>query len=323
LRGEFKIVDKVNYLIRFSAMQSASAAIRRFNRFYTREIGVLDGNLLQSGFSLAEARIIYELAQAPETSATEIGEKLNLDRGYLSRMLRAFERKRLISRKTDAADKRRSHLSLTEKGRTTFAQLDKRSSQAATSMIADLPAGAVNALLSAMEIIQGILAKPAATQDYVLRRDRVGDLGHIASRQGLIYEQEFGWDKTYEALAAKILSEFVSRNDAVNERAWIAERRGTILGSVYLMKEDAETARLRLLYVEPQARGLGLGKELVSECTAFARAAGYKRIVLWTQSTLTAARKLYVGEGYQLIKQEPHHSFGKDLVGETWEKNLG
>ena len=300
-------------------MSDASAAIRRFNRFYTREIGVLDGSLLQSGFSLAEARIIYELAQAPETSATEIGEKLNLDRGYLSRMLRAFQRKRLIGRKTDATDRRRSHLSLTEKGRTKFRQLDRRSSEAAIGMISNLPPSAVNTLLSAMEAIQGVLAKDSTPPDYILRRDRVGDLGHIASRQGLIYEQEYGWDKTYEALAAKILSEFVGRNDTVNERAWIAESHGTILGSVYLMKEDAETARLRLLYVEPQARGLGLGKKLVSECTPFARAAGYKRIVLWTQSTLTTARKLYVGEGYQLIKQEPHHSFGKDLVGETWE----
>ena len=300
-------------------MPDASAAIRQFNRFYTREIGVLDGNLLQSGFSLAEARILYELAQTSEIAATEIGEKLNLDRGYLSRMLRAFQRKRLISRKTDKADKRRSHLSLTEKGRTIFAQLDRRSSQAAKGMIADLPPSAVNTLLAAMEIIQGVLAKDSAKPDYILRRDRVGDLGLVASRQGLVYEQEYGWDKTYEALAAKILSEFVGRNDAVNERAWIAERHGTIMGSVYLMKEDAEIARLRLLYVEPYARGLGLGKKLVSECTAFAREAGYKRIVLWTQSTLTAARKLYVGEGYELIKQEPHHSFGKDLVGETWE----
>ena len=300
-------------------MPDASDAIRRFNRFYTREIGVLDGNLLQSGFSLAEARILYELGQTPEIAATDIGEKLNLDRGYLSRMLRAFQRKRLISRKTDKADKRRSHLSLTEKGRTTFAQLDRRSSEAAEGMIADLPPGAVNAMLAAMETIQGVLAKTTAGPDYILRRDRVGDLGLVASRQGRIYEQEYGWDKTYEALAAKILSEFVGRNDDVSERAWIAERHGAILGSVYLMKEDAETARLRLLYVEPQARGLGLGKKLVSECTAFARAAGYKHIVLWTQSTLTAGRKLYVNEGYQLIKQEPHHSFGMDLVGETWQ----
>ena len=161
-----------------------------------------------------------------------------------------------------------------------------------------------------------------STPNYVLRRDRVGDLGHIASRQGLIYKQEHGWDKTYEALAAKILSEFTVRHDELNERAWIAESHGTILGSVYVMKEDAETARLRLLYVEPHARGLGLGKKLVSECTSFARAAGYKRIVLWTQSSLTAARKLYVNEGFQLMKQEPHHSFGKDLVGETWQLML-
>lgn len=300
-------------------MPDASAAIRRFNRFYTREIGVLDGNLLQSGFSLAEARIIYELAQAPQISATEIGEKLNLDRGYLSRMLRAFQRKRLISRKTNAVDRRRSHLSLTEKGRKTFRQLDRRSSEAAKGMIANLPPGAVNTLLAAMETIQGVLEKTTAAPDFILRRDRVGDLGHIASRQAVIYEQECGWDKTYEALAAKILSEFVGRNDTASERAWIAESRGAILGSVYLMKEDAETARLRLLYVEPQARGLGLGRTLVSECTEFAKGAGYKRIVLWTQSTLTAARKLYVGEGYQLIKQEPHRSFGKDLVGETWQ----
>ncbi len=158
-------------------MPDASEAIRRFNRFYTREIGVLDGNLLQSGFSLAEARIIYELAQQPEISATDIGEKLNLDRGYLSRMLQAFQRKRLISRKTDAADRRRSHLSLTEKGRATFRQLDRRSSEAAKGMIADLPPGAVNTLLAAMETIQGVLAK-AVTPDYILRRDRVGDLGH-------------------------------------------------------------------------------------------------------------------------------------------------
>ena len=303
-------------------MPDASAAIRRFNRFYTREIGVLEGSLLQSGFSLAEARILYELGQTPEIAATAIGEKLNLDRGYLSRILQAFQRKRLISRKTDAADRRRSHLSLTEKGRNAFRQLDRRSSRAAAGMIAGLPPGAVFALLGAMETIQEVLAKNVSAPNYVLRRDRVGDLGHIASRQGLIYEQEYGWDKTYEALAAKILSEFVGRNDAVNERAWIAESRGAILGSVYLMKEDAETARLRLLYVEPQARGLGLGKKLVSECTEFARGSGYKRIVLWTQSSLTAARKLYVNEGYELIKQEPHHSFGKDLVGETWQLML-
>jgi DNA-binding MarR family transcriptional regulator len=303
-------------------MPDASDAIRRFNRFYTREIGVLDGNLLQSGFSLAEARILYELAQAPQISATEICEKLNLDRGYLSRLLRAFQKKRLISRKTDPTDKRRTHLSLTEKGRTTFRQLDRRSSEAANGMIAGLPHGAVNSLLAAMETIQGVLETSAPAPDYILRRDRVGDMGFIASRQAIIYAQEYGWDKTYEALAAKILSEFVSRNDTVNERAWIAESHGTILGSVYLMKEDADTARLRLLYVEPLARGLGLGKKLVSECTEFARGSGYKRIVLWTQSTLTAARKLYVAEGYQLITQEPHHSFGKDLVGETWELKL-
>jgi DNA-binding MarR family transcriptional regulator/GNAT superfamily N-acetyltransferase len=303
-------------------MPNASHAIRQFNRFYTREIGVLDGNLLQSGFSLAEARILYELAQTPEIAATEIGEKLNLDRGYLSRMLRAFQRKRLISRQTDAADRRRSHLSLTDKGRTTFAQLDRRSSEAAAGMIANLSPGSVNALLGAMETIQGVLAKNTTKREYILRRDRVGDLGLVASRQGLIYQQEYGWDKSYEALVAKILSEFVGRNDTVNERAWIAESHGAILGSVYLMKEDTETARLRLLYVEPQARGTGLGKKLVSECTGFARAAGYKRIVLWTQSTLTAARKLYVNEGYALMKQEPHHSFGKDLVGETWQLTL-
>jgi DNA-binding MarR family transcriptional regulator/GNAT superfamily N-acetyltransferase len=303
-------------------MPDASAAIRRFNRFYTREIGVLDGDLLQSGFSLAEARILYELAQTPEIAATEIGEKLNLDRGYLSRILRSFQRKRLIFRKTDATDRRRANLSLTEKGRTTFGQLDKRSSQAAAGMIAGLPPGAVNVLLGAMESIQGILANNTEGPDYILRRDRVGDLGLIASRQGLIYEQEHGWDKSYEALVAKILTEFVGRNDAVNERAWIAEKHGTVLGSVYLMKEDADTARLRLLYVEPHARGLGLGKKLVSECTAFARQAGYKRVVLWTQSSLTAARKLYVKEGYELIKQEPHHSFGKDLVGETWQLDI-
>jgi DNA-binding MarR family transcriptional regulator len=303
-------------------MPDASAAIRHFNRFYTREIGVLDGDLLQSGFSLAEARILYELAQTPEIAATEIGEKLNLDRGYLSRILRFFQRKRLILRKTDATDRRRANLSLTEKGRTTFGQLDKRSSQAAAGMIAGLPPGAVNVLLGAMESIQGILANKTEGPDYILRRNRVGDLGLIASRQGLIYEQEHGWDKSYEALVAKILTEFVERNDAVNERAWIAEKHGTVLGSVYLMKEDADTARLRLLYVEPHARGSSLGKKLVSECTAFARQAGYKRVVLWTQSSLTAARKLYVKEGYELIKQEPHHSFGKDLVGETWQLDI-
>jgi DNA-binding MarR family transcriptional regulator/GNAT superfamily N-acetyltransferase len=300
-------------------MPDAAAAIRRFNRFYTREIGVLDGNLLQSGFSLAEARILYEPGQTAEISATDIGEKLNLDRGYLSRMLRAFQRRRLISRKTDAADRRRSHLSLTEKGRTTFRQLDRRSSKAATGMVAGLPPRAMHTLLAAMETIQDILAKGSTAPDYSLRRDRVGDLGHIASLQGLIYAQEYGWDKTYEALVAKILTEFVGRNDAVSERAWIAESRGAILGSVYLMKEDAETARLRLLYVEPQARGLGLGRKLVSECTEFAKGAGYKRIVLWTQSALTAARKLYVDEGYKLIKQERQQHFGKDLVSETWE----
>jgi DNA-binding MarR family transcriptional regulator/GNAT superfamily N-acetyltransferase len=303
-------------------MSEPTQAIRQFNRFYTREIGVLNGNLLQSGFSLAEARILYELAQASNLAASEIGERLGLDQGYLSRMLRAFQKQRLITRKVDASDRRRSPLALTEKGREAFGELNRRSSEAASRMIERLPPVKRASLLEAMKTIEGVLGKGDGTAGYSLRRDRVGDLGLIASRQGQIYADEYGWDKTYEALVAKILAEFVQRNDTTRERAWIAEQHGVVLGSVYVMKENDETARLRLLYVEPHARGLGLGKRLVAECTSFARAAGYKRMVLWTQSTLTAARKLYVSEGYKLVKEEPHHSFGKDLVGETWEMGL-
>jgi DNA-binding MarR family transcriptional regulator/GNAT superfamily N-acetyltransferase len=303
------------------------AQVRRFNRFYTRLVGALDEGHLRSSFSLAETRVLYEIAQSHGPGATDLGRRLGLDPGYLSRILRGFERRGLVERHRSADDARRNHLSLTDKGRATFDDLNTRASEVIAALLQPLPPGEQQKLLDSMCTIESLLDAPPvpSLQSLVtLRPHRAGDMGWIVHRQAILYAQEYGWDERYEALISRIVADFIERFDPKRERCWIAERRNEIVGSVFLIKhpERAGVAQLRLLYVEPSARGLGIGRRLVRECTEFARQAGYKAITLWTNSVLTSARKIYEAEGYRLVAEKPHHSFGHDLVGQTWELEL-
>lgn len=300
-------------------MSATIEAIRDFNRYYTRRIGVLEQNFLKSDLALPEGRVLFELAQEQGLTAVEIISRLDIDRGYLSRLLRNLEKRKLLTRKMDPSDGRKFLLQISAKGRDALEALNGRATEATAGMISSLSNVDQSQLIRSMTKIKSLLESHESSQQVVLRTHRVGDLGIVAARQGELYAAEFGWDMTYEALAAKILAEFVMRQDSERECSWIAECGGEVVGSVYLMREDDETARLRLLYVDPSMRGRGLGKRLVEECTACARRFGYKRIVLWTQSILTPARRIYADQGYTLIKSEGHFSFGKQLVGETWE----
>ncbi|HEV2674308.1 MAG TPA: helix-turn-helix domain-containing GNAT family N-acetyltransferase [Aliidongia sp.] len=296
-------------------------AIRRFNRFYTRQIGVLQEGLLDSPFSLAESRVLYELAHRTDATATELSRDLGLDAGYLSRMIRGFETQGFVEKRRSAEDGRQSHLALTASGRTAFAPLNERSSAEIGAMLAKLNGTAQSRLAAAMAEIEALLGQ-TADEAYSLRSHRPGDIGWVAHRHGALYHQEYGWDDSFEALVAEIGAQFIRNFDPTREHAWIAERRGQIVGSVFLVRQSDEVAKLRLLLVEPSARGLGLGRRLTEECIAFARERGYARITLWTNDVLTAARAIYDRAGFHLIASEPHHSFGKDLVGENWELEL-
>ncbi len=304
-----------------AGFDSRVEAVRRFNRFYTRQIGVLQEKLLRSPFSLAEARILYEVAHRDQPTATALSGELALDPGYLSRILRGLERRGLIDRRSSEADRRQSLLSLTEEGRQAFATLDERSHGEVGSILGRLSAADQGRLLAAMRTIEDLLggAPVADETSYLLRPPEPGDMGWVVHRQGALYAQEHGWDERFEALVAAIVASFIQSYDARRERCWIAERHGEIVGSVFLVKESSAVARLRLLYVEPKARGLGIGKRLVQECVRFARVAGYRSLRLWTQSMLAGARRLYEQAGFLLVEEEPHHSFGHDLVGQTWE----
>jgi DNA-binding MarR family transcriptional regulator/GNAT superfamily N-acetyltransferase len=308
----------------------AVTAVRRFNRFYTRLVGALDEGHLHSSFSLAETRVLYELAnRATATTPTAIAADLRLDAGYLSRILRGFERRGLLERDRSPTDARRTVLRLTPKGRTTFEDLDTRASTDVASVLAPLADAQQRQLLGAMRTIETLLGGSSARGEpaqapFVLRPHRPGDMGWVVHRQAVLYAQEYGWDETYEALIARIVADFIDHFDPKRERCWIAEREDEVVGSVFLIRhpERHGVAKLRLLYVELTARGFGIGRRLVSECTHFARRAGYKAITLWTNSVLTSARKIYEAEGYRLVHEEPHHSFGHDLVGQTWELEL-
>ncbi|WP_159591605.1 bifunctional helix-turn-helix transcriptional regulator/GNAT family N-acetyltransferase [Chelativorans xinjiangense] len=303
--------------------ESQIAAMRRFNRFYTRQIGVLEEGMYKSEFSLTEARVLFELAHRDRLTASVLGNDLGLDAGYLSRMLKKFERRGLLKRQPSAEDARQSHLELTEEGRRAFEPLDRAARDLVEALLAPLSAADRETLTAAMRTVERLLGAAAERQvPYALRPLRVGDIGWIIHRQGLLYHQEYGWDESYEALVAEILSAFVTNFDPRFEASWIAERDGGIVGSVFLVRASEETAKLRLLYVEPAARGLGLGRRLVDECIAFARARGYKRLTLWTNDILVSARRIYQAAGFRLEKEEPHHSFGKDLVGQTWVLDL-
>jgi DNA-binding MarR family transcriptional regulator/GNAT superfamily N-acetyltransferase len=300
------------------------ATMRRFNRFYTQKIGVLGEGLLSSPFTLTEARLLYELAHRDNPTATELGRDLGLDAGYLSRILAGFEKKRLLKRRPSETDGRRYHLCLTEKGRRAFAPLDEGSRAEIATLLQAMAAGDRERLAKAMETIESALGAPGTrpAPSYVLRDPRPGDLGWIIHRHGRLYAEEYGWDASFEALVAGIVAEFAKDFDPRRERCWVAEADGQVVGSIFLVQESDAVAKLRLLYVDATARGLGLGKRLVEECVAQAQAFGYKKITLWTNDILSAARRIYVAQGFKLAKEERHHSFGKDLVGQFWELDL-
>jgi DNA-binding MarR family transcriptional regulator/GNAT superfamily N-acetyltransferase len=299
--------------------------IRSFNRRYTRQLGLLDNGLLGSEFTLTEARVLYELANCEDSTATQIAGELGLDLGYMSRLIKKFGRRRYIKRNRSPVDARQSRLQLTERGRAAFDPLDRAARLQIAEMIAPMTPEQRSLLLSAMLSVQRLLevgAEESRGEPYAIRPLKVGDIGWITHRQGILYSQEFGWDATYEAMVADILAGFVKNFDSKMERGWVAERAGGIIGSVFLVRASADLAKLRLLYVEPTARGLGVGKRLVQECIDFARLNGYKTLTLWTNDVLASARRIYQAAGFQLTKEERHHSFGKDLVGQTWDLAL-
>jgi len=299
------------------------AAVRAFNRFYTRKLGVLDQQLLKSPYSLSEARVLYELAYRDELSAKEIGAELGLDAGYLSRIVQNFDESGLITRKPLPADRRQYQLALTAKGRQAFAKLERSTQDDIAAMLAAMPHGGGKKLVGAMAEIERLLGEPSATsKPAILRNHRPGDMGWMVQSHGALYASEYGFDSSFEALVAEIAAKFLTSFDASRERCWIAELNGVQVGSVFLVKHSDDIAKLRLLLVDPAGRGHRLGQRLVDECIAFARATGYRKITLWTQSILVAARSIYQNAGFKLVATEPHRSFGQSLVGETWEREL-
>jgi DNA-binding MarR family transcriptional regulator/GNAT superfamily N-acetyltransferase len=303
---------------------SAGEAVRRFSRFYTRRIGVLEESLLGSGLTLSEGRLVFELGRRGEWTASGIVSELGLDAGYVSRLLGGLEKRRLVARRPSQSDGRQSIVTLTARGRERYEFLDARSKDAVAALLAPLSPADRQRLVSAMAGIEALLGDgPAPRVPYVIRPHRPGDIGWVISRHGALYAEEYGWDETFEGFVAEIAGAFVKGYDARRERCWIAEREGDIVGSVFLVEgPDERTAKLRLLYVEPAARGLGIGARLVDECRRFAQSAGYRHIVLWTNSVLVGARRIYEAAGYRLLESKPHRSFGQDLVGETWQLDL-
>lgn len=299
-------------------------AVRNFNRFYTQRIGVLDP-YLGSDLSLTEVRVLYELAHRDQPTASELGRDLALDAGYLSRILRRFESKGWLARVPSVADARQSLLALTEAGHKVFAPLQQQSRDEATALLATLGAGDRQQLVNAMGTVQRLLARatePAPTRTIVLRDPKPGDMGWVVQQHGEIYASEYGWNSEFEALVANIVSKYLKDFQPDSEKCWIAELDGERVGAVFVVRKTASVARLRMLILNRQARGLGLGGRLVDECIQFARSKGYKKVQLWTNSCLDAARALYAKRGFRLLRSEPYHGFGHDLVGETWELRL-
>ncbi|HEY8369812.1 MAG TPA: GNAT family N-acetyltransferase [Thermodesulfobacteriota bacterium] len=298
-------------------------AVRRFNRFYTQTIGALHEGHLRSPFSLTQARVLYELAHRHEPTAAALAADLGLDAGYLSRILRGFERKGLIARRPSRTDGRQSLITLTARGREAFAPLDARAREEVGALLERLSEAEQGRVVEAMQTIERLLGpEPASRAPYVLRPHRPGDMGWVVQRHGEIYAQEYGWDETFEALVAEIVAKFVRNYDPKRERCWIAEKDGENVGSVFVVQQSKTVAKLRLLLVDPKARGLGLGTRLVDECIRFARQAGYRKLTLWTNDVLHAARRIYERAGFRLVHRERHRSFGHDLVGETWDLTL-
>lgn len=297
-------------------------AFRQFNRFWTRLIGTLNEGLLSTNYGLAEARVIYEVATRSAANASDIADALGMDPAYLSRMLGKFETAALLKRRVSKQDNRRADLILTRRGRVAFRTLDKLSQKQARGILDALSLSDRDQLIRSMKAIEEILAKDALQRPaFVLRPHRPGDMGWVVHREAAVYAEEYGWDETFEALAARIVADFITNFDPRRERCWIAEIDGQPAGHIFLVKDpdNPDTAKLRLLLVESNARGKGLGQVLVNECIRFARASGYRKITLWTQSILVAAHRIYERAGFHLVKEEPHHSFGRDLIGQTWE----
>jgi DNA-binding MarR family transcriptional regulator/GNAT superfamily N-acetyltransferase len=298
--------------------------LRRFNRFYTAQIGVVNEHLVDSEFSLSEMRVLYELAHRDQPTAGALAKELGLDPGYLSRMLRAFEKRGLLSRSESKSDARQNLLSLTEQGRKTFAPLEARWQKQMLHLLENISSPDRKRLVDAMQAIETILGeKRDATPSYLLRPHRPGDMGWVVQRHGEIYWQEYRYDERFEAFVAEIVAHFLLNLDRRREACWIAEKDGENVGSIFVVRKSTTVAKLRLLLVEPSARGLGIGKRLVEECVRFSRDAGYRKMVLWTQSELHAARHLYQQAGFRVVDKQRHDSFGrKGLIAETWELNL-
>jgi DNA-binding MarR family transcriptional regulator/GNAT superfamily N-acetyltransferase len=306
---------------RESGVPDRIAAVRRFNRFYTQHIGLLQEAWLDSPFSLTEARVLYEIGQRAGATASDIGGELGLDAGYLSRILRRFHKDGLIRKQASPADGRQTLLSITARGRKVFAPLETHTHHQIGAMLERLGPDEQDRLVSAMGTVETLLAaepKPA----YILREPRAGDFGWVVTRHAVLYAQEYGWTENFEGLCAQIVADFLNNFDLTSERAWIAERDGERVGSVLLAKETPEVARLRLLLVEPSARGLGIGQHLTDECISFARQCGYRRITLWTHRVLTAARHIYERAGFRLTSSETRKSWGQDVVSEHWDMTL-
>jgi DNA-binding MarR family transcriptional regulator/N-acetylglutamate synthase-like GNAT family acetyltransferase len=304
-------------------LEDRIAAVRQFNRFFTRQIGVLREGLLHSPYSLTEARVLFELAQRQDLTSSDVCRELGLDAGYLSRILARLEQQGLLEKVRSEADGRQRLLRLTPEGEHAFALLNQRSRDEVAEMLSDLSEEDQQRLLKAMDTIQGVLSKGFKYADpFVLRSPEPGDLGWVIHRHGVLYAEEYGWDEQFEALVAQIVADFITHYKPERERCWIAEMNGEIVGSVFVVQASETEAKLRLLLVEPKARGLGLGTRLVEECIRFARRRGYKKLVLWTNNVLGAARHIYEKTGFKLVAQEAHHSFGHDLIGETWELPL-
>jgi len=303
------------------------AAVRRFNRFYTRQIGVLRKNFLDSPYSLGEVRVLYEIGRRRLPTASDIGRTLGLDAGYLSRVLRNFEKRGLIERSTSPHDGRRSHLALSVRGKKAFAPLEARSQRDVGDMLGKLGPADQERLVAAMNSIATLLgampeAEPQSGNSYTLRAPVAGDFGWVVKRHAELYGQEYGWGEPFEALCAQIVADFGNKFDARRERCWIAEMNGENVGCIFVAKDSDEVARIRLLLVDPAARGLGLGGRLVDECIRFARRAGYRKMTLWTHSVLTAARHIYEKAGFRLMRSEPHDSWGKPVISEHWDLEL-
>ncbi|HEY4203604.1 MAG TPA: helix-turn-helix domain-containing GNAT family N-acetyltransferase [Xanthobacteraceae bacterium] len=306
-----------------SELEDQIAAIREFNRFYTRKLGIIEPKLLHSAWSLQEARLIYEIGQRQTCTATDLVRALGLDAGYVSRTLQMLQRRQIVSRKPLKTDRRATEISLTAKGRAAFTELDGKSRDEVGKLLDLLDEADRAAVVQAMaKIEQTLEPAPEPPLSYRLRNHRPGDIGWVIARHGAVYTKEYGWDSSFEALVAEIGAQFLRNYEPARESCWIAEANGEPVGSVFLVKGSARVAKLRLLLVEREARGLGVGRALVDECIRFAKQTGYKSISLWTQSNLVAARGIYQRAGFQCTKQEKHHSFGADLIGETWQRDL-